>query len=567
MLLFAKITKADWINCILILFFAVLAGNGLFANALVYGHDTMYHFIKAAAVHQSWREGNFLARWTPHLLNGYGYPLLQFYSPLFYYFAAAFMFLFSPVIAFNMALFFFLLLSGLAMYLFAREVWGGCGALVAAAAYLFAPYHLLNIYVRMTATEATAFVTFPLALWAVLRIMRHVTVMRFLAVSISVAALLLSHNIAALMSMPVVGAYVLFLFMADKKRNLFRLMAGLLAILAGGLLAAYFIVPAIMEKGVVNINKLVSGYMDYRQHFAYFYQLIYSPWGFGMSVAGPDDQMSFMLGILHLLLAIAVVIFWKRISMMIKNGPSQILFFSLVLVGMLFLTMEVSSFLWRSIPLMPFVQYPWRFLFGATVAVSFLAGGSVFLVEEKFQKYVTVTVCCLIIAVNIGYCRAARYIHEKPENSLISFLRASTPLDSREYLPIWVQQISRKAPAEKMQVWAGEAVVADEGGKPLNRKFNVHAKAPSVLCFHSYYFPGWEVFVDGVQTEIHPENIFGLIAFAVLPGDHNVMVHFGTPPLRRAAEGVSLAMLAILFMGLMFRKRIDGWIAQRLEQA
>ncbi|MCX5848752.1 MAG: 6-pyruvoyl-tetrahydropterin synthase-related protein [Deltaproteobacteria bacterium] len=564
--MFAKITKADLINCVLILCCAVLAGKGLFANVLVYGHDTMYHFVKAVAVHQSWCEGNFLARWTPHLVDGYGYPLLHFYSPLFYYFSSAFMFIFSPVIAFNMTFFFFLFLSGFAMYLFAREVWGGRGALVATVAYLFAPYHLLNIYVRMTATEATAFVTFPLALWAVLRIMRHVTFMRFLAVGLSVAALLLSHNIAALMLMPVVGAYVLFLFLVDEKRKAFRLWAGLSALLAGILLAAYFIIPAMMEKVFVNISRLTSGYMDYHQHFAYFDQLIYSPWGFGISLAGHGDHMSFMLGILHLLLAVAVIMFWKKIAVTMKGAAAQIIFFSLVLIGTLFMTMEASSFLWRSIPLLPFVQYPWRFLLGATMAVSFLAGGVVCLVEERFQKYVMVAICCLIIAINIGYCRASQYSNENTGSSFVAFLRASTPLDSMEYLPIWVQKVSRKAPAEKLQVWAGDALIADEGGKPLNRKFSVQAKTLSALCFHSYYFPGWEVFVNGEPTEINPENPFGLIVFTVPPGDHSVNIHFGTTPLRRAAEGVSLIMLVILFTGFIFRKRLDEWIAQRLEQ-
>ena len=51
------------------------------------------------------------------------------------------------------------------MYLCVRSWLGRPAALIAAVAYTYAPYHLLNLYVRANLAESVAFVWLPLCLW------------------------------------------------------------------------------------------------------------------------------------------------------------------------------------------------------------------------------------------------------------------------------------------------------------------------------------------------------------------------------------------------------------------
>ena len=60
------------------------------------------------------------------------------------------------------------------------------------------------------------------------------------------------------------------------------------------------------------MNRAVEGSGLYANHFVYLHQLFYSPWGYGLSVPGPNDGMSFALGWSHLLLALVVWIWIAR---------------------------------------------------------------------------------------------------------------------------------------------------------------------------------------------------------------------------------------------------------------
>jgi hypothetical protein len=77
--------------------------------------------------------------------------------------------------------------------------------------------------------------------------------------------------------------------------------AGLRFLLGLGL-SAFIWAPALAARQYAAINRAVEGYGRYSNHFVYLHQLFYSPWGYGLSVPGPEDGMSFALGWSHLLL-------------------------------------------------------------------------------------------------------------------------------------------------------------------------------------------------------------------------------------------------------------------------
>ncbi len=536
----------DFLAIAALLAFAVIIARPLGVNSLLAAHGEDI-FIKAVAMHQAWQDGDLLGRWIPSLIHGYGYPVFNFYAPLFFYVAAALMFLPVPVfLAFNAAVFIFLFLSGVSMYVFAREVWGRAGGFLSAVAYLFVPYHLVDLYVRGAIAEFSAFAFAPLVLWAMVRLVRTVDARGMVAGIFATAGLMLTHTISSLFFIPAGGAYLLVLFFTGMKRDLGKLLAGIGMIAGGAALSAYFWVPALVEKKYVQTERLVTGYYEYSQHFVSLGRLLYSPWNDGL-----NKPMPVMVGLLHMLLAAAVIVFWKRINARVRGAWVQVAFFLLFFIAACFFMLPASGFVWKAIPLLSFAQFPWRFLTCTALALSLLAGGIAGIVEARHVSKVVLGAVLVIVAVSIPYCHTFGY---KPVHYVASkeYLLNSTPLDNMEYLPVAVRKISFAAGPQKLQPWVGEADVTLMRGAALDETYRVHARTPAALGYATYYFPGWEAAVDGHRTDIHEDNIYGLIAFAVPPGEHEVRVHFTTTPVRRAAEAVSAVTLVFLLAVLCF---------------
>ena len=112
---------------------------------LIITHGTLNPLVRLAQLHKFFGDGQLYVRWTPDLCFGYGYPLFNFYAPLFYYVAEIFVLAGQGLItALYASCFFWWVVSGLGMYLFSRPFLGRSGALIAAVAYVLAPYQLVK---------------------------------------------------------------------------------------------------------------------------------------------------------------------------------------------------------------------------------------------------------------------------------------------------------------------------------------------------------------------------------------------------------------------------------------
>jgi len=127
-----------------------------------------------------------------------------------------------------------------------------------------------------------------------------------------------------------------------------------------------------------------------------------------------------------------------------------------------------------------------------------------------------------------------------------------------EYLPIWVKQVPRESPLEAMYQ-AGDAIerldptYLPAGAKieAANYNFNqadlmIDSPQPYQAVFHIFYFPGWTALVDGQPAPIAPVTERGLIGVTMPAGRHRLQFYFGETPLRRAADWLSAASLAVV---------------------
>jgi hypothetical protein len=68
----------------------------------------------------------------------------------------------------------------------------------------------------------------------------------------------------------------------------------------------------------------------------------------------------------------------------------------------------------------------------------------------------------------------------------------------------------------------------------------------ALLQVNTFYFPGWQLYVDGREREIHHSNPQGLMEFAVTPGGHIVELRWGSTVAR--TWGTWLSALALLLL-------------------
>jgi len=379
-----KLIKRSWIIILLIVLF-IPAVWDLLKPGYFPMHDDMqifrlYEFDKCI------KDGQIPCRWVPDGGYGYGYPLFQFYPPLPYYLAETFLlvgfnFFWSIKIVFILAF----IISGLAMYLFAKKFFGKLAGIVAAVFYVYAPYHSVDIYVRGAMNEAWGMVWFPLILlysYQLTLSTENKYQQSLVKLALSSAGLLLSHNVMALILAPLLGLWLIFWLFINK--SWFRIKTIFLSGLLAVGLAAFFFIPVVLEGKYVHVETMTIGYFNYLAHFADLNQLFISRfWGYGGSTWGPNDDMAFPIGHLHwffasLVLILAIIKFkkFKSISSMIF-----LIFFSGMIY--LFLTHSRSVWFWDNLPLLYFAQFPWRLLAMVVFCFSFLVAALFFFLNNK----------------------------------------------------------------------------------------------------------------------------------------------------------------------------------------
>jgi len=324
------------------------------------------------------QNGIFPVRTVPDLGYGYGYPIFNFYAPLAYYVGAAFMFLgFDALVATKLMMALGIILAGIFMYLLAREFFGEFGGIASSLFYLYASYHAVDIYVRGDVAEFWAYAFIPLAFLGIYK--RNIPIG-----TIGFAAIILSHNLTAMMIAPFLLIVILLnSYIALKNKKSFIINHSSLILFLGLAISAFYWIPALLEMKYTNVLSQVGGGADFRNHFVCIGQLWDSLWGFGGSVTGCTDGLSFKIGKLHMIISIVAFILILCFNKIRKSKNGAIILFSFLGFFLsVFLTLEVSKPIWEAIPTMAFVQYPWRFLILISFFSSLLAGSLVSLSRQ-----------------------------------------------------------------------------------------------------------------------------------------------------------------------------------------
>jgi len=515
----------------------------LFTGSVLAGHDAFEYFPRLVEVHQNFTHGVFVPRWAPDLGRGTGQPLFLFHPPMIYYLGELWHLLgFDFVTAMNLACVVVVLLSALGMFLLARLYFGDAGGWLGAAACLYAPYFAVDLYVRSAMEEFSAFAFFALALYGFGAYARHRRPRYWLLGAAAFACVVACHFMAALLFTPLLlGFLIVTAWMEKSWTVLWKQACG--ALLGLGL-SAFIWVPALAARQYADISRAIEGIFRYSNHLVYLHQLFYSPWGYGLSVPGPNDGMSFSLGWSHLIL-IAVVWIWAARNPTLADRR-LLRFFGASAIVLCVLMLQDALWFWEQVPLMQYVNLPWRLLGPVAIYVAMLiaALGRPLWANPRWRAVGMTAAMALLILPNLSHLHPRQFVDVD-----LSFwtpqrlsLRGFESTTMAEVTPRWITGLPAYTPVAAT-VLSGDADIRQPGRTPFRWSSMVKSSVSSTIEMKTAWFPGWEVRVDGQTIRAGPGMPSGLITFELPPGDHVVDVEYGRTAAEKAAAGIGIAAL------------------------
>lgn len=522
---------------------------------------------------KSFSDGMIPVRWVSDLGYGFGYPIFNFYAPLPYYIGGSFQILgFDALFSTKLMMILGIAMSGVFMYLLAKQFWGEVGAVISAMFYVYAPYHALDIYVRGDVSEFWAYAFVPLTFLGLYKVFKSDEKFKWTIVgALGFGGIILSHNLTAMMVTPfIIIALLLYCYIVLKKKKLLMLRYPISAILLGLMIASFYWLPALSEHGYTNVLSQIGGGADFRSHFVCAYQLWQSQWGFGGSAPGCIDGLSFMVGKLHLIISVLVLLSAIVLIVLKKfKDKEKLLVLSLSFLG-LFLsavfTLEISKPIWEAVTPMEFFQYPWRFLLMASFFTSFICGSTIWLLNIlkvknlKVVLYISSTILVfLLLLFNVKFFIPQTIVNKNVNDyTNETTLRWDTSRISDEYMPKNFPKpgIENDTASQRFLFDGRSLLINRKIEKTQNIELWVLANTATKIHFNIAYFPAWIAFIDGRQVKYKYDRGYNL---DISKGPHLVEMKFIQTPIERISNLFSFAGILILSIGIIgVRKKSYG---------
>ncbi|MBT4652021.1 MAG: hypothetical protein HOA85_02095 [Candidatus Pacebacteria bacterium] len=496
-------------------FFALI--KPYFHSGVPYTHDGENHLARFANYKVALKEGQFPPRFAPNLNNHYGYPVFNYNYPLANILSVPMSAVgISYEITFKLLMITALVIGafGVSAWLKALNFKNRSIRFLSIASLLLAPFTVNLVYVRGSIGEIWALALFPWLLWLSHEIKEKKKVSWLASITI-LTSFLLAHNVSVLFGGIVWGIYTLIIF--QKEKSAWKLLLQRGSISLG--MSLWFWLPAMMEKNQIILDN--SGLSNqFSNHFVGLLQLITAPLKFGYSYTSPVDTISMAVGLSGFIaLILGTVILLKRKVVVLKSKQAWVL---LILSWIMFIFQtQITGNIWRIIPLVQFIQFPWRLSLYFTILILPVLA-MVMNYHSSFKKILTAVLIMQLIAVM--RFSPADYFHR---NTIDYDLFTQSTSTANENLPktFTYKNIADWAP--EPSVLQGQASISVTSWTGSKRAYSVDASEQTLLVEPTMYFLGWETLAN------HSEVIYadmketdGRIGYWLEPGEYEIVSQF-----------------------------------------
>ena len=536
-------------------------------------------------------DGELLPRWLFHYWGGLGAPVFYFYAPLpFYLFSLVDALLLVPqgdfgVLSVGHLLLFFL--SGLAFYAIARRFTSGLWATAAAAGYMAAPYHYVDLELRASMGEAAAYVFVPLVFTSIFRPSKtwRSTVLGGLAY----AGVVLSHLPTALLAAPFVA--VLSVLSSDRSKRVAALDHALVVGLLGVALACFYVLPALTLRDLLPYDPWITAQGSHMVATSWllgsgtvhrFGILVYKALG-GATALGVGSWA------VHLWLR-------KRFGMELPGPPAYVARTLLTALGLCWFLMSwPSRWLWDLLPFLPQVQFPWRL--GVVVdvcSILLVASFAPPVIERGFaalgfsqgrQRALEASLCVGVIAllailvIRDYFPPTVETKDEVPQTYAPIEYRPRRLVEGRAYLGRrdpkelrdlatarelhdesigrWQKRVERVRPIAPVRRLSATESIGIQADGPRRSTVSANLNWPAGIRVKKVHFPHWRLRTEaGDEITTYPDPATGLLAFKLPAGRHELRLDRRLLPAEKIGGLISLlALIGLVLMALASRVR------------
>ncbi len=533
-------------------------------NLGAYAHDAAAeHVPRGLIFSNAISDGFLLPRWVQFLHIGLGSPLFTFQPPLPYYgMDALFRFLgLGHPLGWRILIAVGLLVAFSGMYCFVRALSNNrWAALLAAVAYLYAPYVLRNALERGS-NETFGMFLYPWVLWGLITLARKPTFWRFVIATLLWAASIGMHVLAPLMLAPIA---LLVAILAGWR---WRTFAPLLALLAGGFLMAWVWMPMAAEQSYVHIEwDFSDGSAIPQDNPIPLDRLLALPAIY--DIARGNNSVGDRIGLAHTILLFAGLIgvvyalFRRRYAIAVTLGLA-------VFIGVILFWMftPASNFIWVWFePILHRVQYRTRLMGVQALAAATAIGLLITLLSQRWQKYVSIllSLLVLLLALPALYVGLQHRFGTFDDTITLEQVRqiewnakGSSLTAFDEFLPRWREEHLDDAllaelgqdfdPQQRPLADSPAGVsVGDARVTSSSWDLSLSVETPQLLTLNLLYYPRWQALIDDVPAPVQPQPETGFLQVQMPAGQHHLALRYQNTPAEWTGRAISILTLLIL---------------------
>jgi hypothetical protein len=325
---------------------------------------------------------------------------------------------------------------------------------------------------------------------------------------------------------------LMMVFFAWKSRSPKLLLITACAVALGACLSAFYLLPAIYEQRWIEIANAVSAGSRPSDNFLFIHTTDADHDAFNRIVS--------WLAVVEVVVILGAAVagkLWRDARREVWNA------LSVWALACCILMLPVSAFLWKTLPKLQFMQFPWRWLLCLSMVFTlFVTIG----LRRWWQRG---TVCILSMVVIVAGWRfvqapwwdTAADLREMQDNMTTSVGYEGTD----EYTPVGADPSAIDKDARKVTV-AGPAHAAIDvlHWDPESKVFTAQMSAPDQVALRVFRYPAWRASVNGREVETTARGGTGQMLIPVGAGMNRVEIRFARTWDRTVGGWISLLSAA-----------------------
>jgi 6-pyruvoyl-tetrahydropterin synthase related domain len=569
----------------ILLLCAALATAPQFWRGVSCGHDFDFHLVSWLDALQGWRAGILYPHWTPSPNYGAGEPRFMFYPPLTWMLGAVLGVLLPWRFVPQAMTFILLAGTGFGTRALARQKLNTGIATLAGCAAIFSGYALFTAYERSAYAELTGGFWAPILLLLILHnrggrepasthnLLRRTLDGSTLPLTLVVAGAWLSNApLGVMLTYLLAGVAPTVAVLA---KSWAPVMRGAIAITLGLALSAFFLVPAAWERRWVAIRQAIDD-PGLRIENSWLFARHSDP---ALELHDIELIRISMIAVSMVALALVCLAVSRR-RRTLSAEPAWWALLGLIPVVVLLLQLPISDPVWRALPELRFLQFPWRWLVVLEAPMAIFFAAAVW-AESRWRRAVVYVVCGAAFLSAAGIATVSLFQGCDSEDAVGGMLddyNAGTGFEGTdEYAPVGADNslvatdlpfaclvlnpaiVLGKGDPASTPDWSADQGTCDatyprmdEGRRASPEHMRLVAATPhsGSLVLRLRRYPAWRVRVNGIDVNPIPGRQDGLMAVPVPKGHVDLAVDWTTTPdvlIGRLISGLALVLVTGLW--------------------